>query len=372
MRPARPLASSALSPEDAHVKRRGPRLPRLERLLVALAVAAGAPGCASTPDLPPEVTDPARVAYHKGMARLVAGDYLRAIEIFQTLATSPRHVRHAALARLRHGDALFLEGRYAEATEIYRSFANQHRGDPNLAYARFRIASAYFKRLPTEWFLSPPAHEMDQTLTQQTETELSGFLSLFPTSPYAVAAREMLTATRRMLLDHERYAARFYAARGAWGGVTVRLLAAFERFPELVDEPLGWTLVEAAERSASPARSVQALARVLERFPESPRRADLERRLTAAQAALKAGEEAVTPETDEGLPETLDVPPEFRLKLPDSVEPDGESEREEGDEDDADDAEEADESEEEPDGEPPEDDEAPPKLRPPSVPRLVP
>jgi outer membrane assembly lipoprotein YfiO len=353
------------------VTRRGPRQPRLARLLAILPAAALLVACgASAPPLPADVTDPARVAYHKGMARLVAGDYLQATEIFQTLAASPRHVRHATLARLRHGDSLFLEGRYAEATEIYRSFVNQHRGDPNLAYARFRVAAAYFKRLPTEWFLSPPAHEMDQTLTQQTEMELNGFISLFPTSPYTAEARGMLTATRRMLLAHERYAARFYVARKAWTGVVERLLAAFDRFPELVDEPLGWTLVEAAERAASPARSVQALAKVLERFPESPRRAELERRLTAAQAALKAAESAPAAESDDALPETLDAPPDFRLKLPDSVAPDGDAEGEEGDEDDADDAEGEDDAASE--GDTPEDDEAPPKLRPPSVPRLAP
>ncbi len=356
--------------------RRGPRLPRLERLLLALAAATAASACGSSgPPLPPDATDPSRIAYYRGMERLVAGDYLRASEIFQTLSAAPRHVRHATLARLRHGDALFLEGRYAEATEIYRAFVNQHRGDPNLAYARFRIAAGYFRRLPTEWFLSPPAHEMDLTLTQQTETELTGFLTLFPTSPYAAEVRTMLTATRRLLLNHELYAAQFYAGKAAWSGVAARLLGAFERYPELVDEPAGWRLVEAAERIGSPAQSVKALAKVLERFPESPRRSELERRLVAAQAALKAAETSPPPETDDTVPDLLDAPPDFRLKLPDSVAPEGEPEGEDGDEDDADAAGDTDDDEgegDEAEEDDSEDDAPAPRLRPPSVPRLAP
>ncbi len=341
-------------------------------LLAAAAFSLVSVACASAPPLPEDVKDPPRIAYHRGMARLVAGDYLRASEIFQKLSEAPRHVRHAALARLRHGDALYLEGRYAEAAEIYRSFASQHRGNPNLAYARFRVAASYFKRLPGEWLLSPPDHEMDQTLTQQAENELTGFLSLFPTSPFATEARAMLKATRTMLLDHERYAARFNARNKAWAGVVTRLTAAFERFPELVTEADGWRLVEAAERAGPPARTVELLSRVAARFPDSPRRAELARRLASAEAALKA----VTPESDDGLPDLLDAPPDFRLKLPGSVEPEGATEDADGPETDSGagaDSEETDEDEDgDVDGGDSEDEEAPPRLRPPTLPSLIP
>ncbi len=347
---------------------------RLPVRLAALALSLTLGACASTPPLPADVTDAARIAYHRGMARLVAGDYLRASEIFQKLAEAPRHVRHAALARLRHGDALFLEGRYAEAAEIYRSFATQHRGNPNLAYARFRVAATYFKRLPTAWFLSPPAHEMDQTLTAQTETELSGFLSLFPTSPYAAEARAMLKETRTLLLDHERYAARFNAREQAWAGVVTRLSAAFERFPELVTEADGWRLVAAAERAGPPARTVKVLSDVQARFPDSPRRAELAHRLAVAEAALKAATPPAAQDSTEPVPDLLDAPPDFRLKLPGSGEPEGAPEDADGDESepDGDETDEDEDEDEDVDGGDSEDEDAPPRLRPTTLPSLTP
>jgi outer membrane protein assembly factor BamD (BamD/ComL family) len=259
---------------------------------------------------------------------------------------------------------MFFQGRFAEATEMYRSFANQHRGDPNLPYARFRVAHSYFKRLPTSWFLAPPAYEMDQTLTQQAEAELTGFISLFPTSEYAPEARRMLKATRRMLFEHELYAADFYRSRGAWRGVAWRLRDAFERFPEFVanDEKLAWRYVDAAERGGHALDALRALGWFVEKYPSSPRRDEALARAAAVQAKLEA-ERPVDSEPDPT--EKLDEVPDFRLKLPGSDSPDGDEGTEETEDEGLDDSDE--------EVEPSDDDsEAPQRLRPPELPPLEP
>jgi len=267
---------------------------RLSLSLIALTLVAST-GCGSSaPELSGDVRDPARRAYYDGMRALVSRDYLEASQTFQVVASSPRTSKYAALAKLRLGDALFFQDRYAEATEVFRGFTNQYKSDPNLPYARFKVAQCYFERIPGEWFASPPAYEMDQTLTQQAEAELKGFLGQFPTSRYAPEARQMLTAARTMLLSHELYVVDFYASREQWQAVAWRLGDALTLYPELlVSESRAWQLVEAWTRIGdNKAELAKALVAYLAKHPGGAHEAEARRRADALQKELegKAGE----------------------------------------------------------------------------------
>ncbi len=283
---------------------------------LAAAIMAAAIGCAS-PGAPlgREVDDPARRAYYEGMRELVDADYVKATTLFQAVAASPRHVKYAALAKLRLGDALFHQGRYAEATEIFRGFVSQHNADPNLPYARFKVAECYYERLPGEWFASPPAHEFDQTITTQAEAELKGFVTTFPTSIYAPRARKMLDETRRLLLAHELYAAGFYEDEEKWQAVAWRLRDALDTYPELATtEGLVWRLANAWDKVGDRGQSARALGLYLAKFPNG-------RHAGAAKARLDVIKQAIererTPEEAPPPPEPLPPPPEVELPDPD-------------------------------------------------------
>lgn len=288
-------------PNDALARLRSGRETRALRLL-ALGVALSLSACASAgPDLRPDdpaYKDPARRAYYDGMRNLIEGDYLKAAQLFQAVAASPRHVKHAALAKLRLGDAYFFQSRYAEAAEIFRGFVLQHNSDPNLPYARFKVAECQFKRIPGEWFASPPAHEFDQTLTLQAEAELKGFLALFPTSVYAAQAQAMLTTVRSMLLRHELYAANFYAGLEQWQAVAWRLRHVIDIYPELaVREDLVWRLAEAWREVGDKAETAKALNLYVARFPGGGRHELAQRRLEelARELEPKPAPKAPTP-----------------------------------------------------------------------------
>lgn len=297
---------------------------------LAIAVIAGALSACGTsaPELDSSVRDPARRAYYEGMIDLVDGDYLEASQQFQLVAASPRTSKYAALAKLRLGDALFFQERFAEATEIYRGFTNQYKADPNLPYARFQVAHCYFKRLPSEWFISPPAHELDQTLTQQAEAELKGFLSQFPTSRFAGDARKMLRETRKMLFDHEMYAVDFYVDRAKWQAVAWRLSEAMETYPEfaVTDEGRVWQLSRAWHAVGQPGETAKALGLYLEKHPngahEAAAKAELE--------AIRQGVEKLTPKPqpksgDDGLNTPPQRPPDTTFEPDDTgpLRPDG-------------------------------------------------
>lgn len=261
-------------------------------VLASLAVLATACG-SSGPALDGSVKDPVRRAYYDGMRELVDGNYLEASQQFTLVASSPRTSKYAALAKLRLGDALYYQERYAEATEVYRGFTNQYKSDPNQPYARYRVAECYFERLPSDWFAAPPAYEMDQTLTQQAEAELKGFLSQFPTSRYAPSARAMLAETRGMLFAAEMYAVDFYAHKEKWQAVAWRLRDAIDTYPELaLREARVWQLSRAWKRVGQPSEVARALGLYLEKFPEGPHVAEAKAELEAIRQSLEKKPEA--------------------------------------------------------------------------------
>jgi outer membrane protein assembly factor BamD len=243
------------------------------------------------------------------MQQLLDGDYVKASTLFQAVAGSPRQVKHAALAKLRLGDALFLQGRYAEANEVYRGFIQQYPGDANLPYARFRVASCQFERIPSDWFASPPAHEFDQTITQQAEAELKGFLATFPTSIYAPEVRSMLGKTRAMLFAHERYAIDFYTDRGAWQAVAWRLDTLVTGYPELTSrDDLLWRLVSAWERVGAPAEEARVLGIYLAKLPQGVHVETARARLEVLRKAATDALELRPKPPQEPVP--TDAPPE--------------------------------------------------------------
>lgn len=270
-------------------------------------IGCGTPGA----PLPDDVKDPARRAYYEGMRELVDGDYVKATTLFQAVASSPRHIKHAALAKLRLGDALFFQGRYAEATEIFRGFVQQHNADPNIPYARFMTAQCYFERLPSEWFASPPAYEFDQTITTQAEAELKGFITTFPTSVYAPRARAMLADTRKMLFRHEMYAVDFYAADKKWQAVAWRLRDVIDTYPELgLTDDLVWRMSSAWDKVGDRAETARSLGLYLSKFPAGKRNEAAKAKLDAIRSAIESESKPKEPPAPKVAPVKPVVGPE--------------------------------------------------------------
>ena len=293
---------TALDPCDARVA----RARFLACAVVAVSLAVTIVGCdmaatgASTRRISP--TESARNVYFAGMEELVDGNFTQSMELFNQVARSPRYVRHAALARLRLGDSLFFQERYEEAIEIYRSFTAQYGSDANLPYARFMIASAYFERIPSEWFLTPPAYEKDQSMTRQAVRELQGFLKTFPTSRFAPAAREKMAEARVMLLDHELYVAEYYDVDEHARAVAWRLDHAIKMYgATATTEENVWRMADAYALAAEDATADEDLVRAgkdradaarsyalyLDKFPKGARRADARLRLDEIRRSLE-------------------------------------------------------------------------------------
>jgi outer membrane protein assembly factor BamD len=247
----------------------------LVTLLLTLCVGCGAP---QKKDLDPETT--ARLTYVEAMEELVAGNYIQATILFNKVTRAPRYVRYAALARLRLGDALYRQQRFEEAIQAYRSFVAQYGSDPNIPYARYKVAVCFAHRIPFEWFASPPAYEMDLTMTQQALNEFKSFVSTFPTSRYAAKARAKIDSLRNSLLAHELYVADYYTDREKWRAVAWRLHGAMDRYPDLAKtEPILFRMGEAYARAGDAEDAERTYVEYLEAFPKGARRGKVAERL---------------------------------------------------------------------------------------------
>mgnify|MGYP000026183855 CR=1 FL=1 len=158
-------------------------------------------------------------------------------------------------------------------------------GNPNAGYAQFRVGHAYFERIPTGWFLSPPVYERQQTFVIQATNELRRFVQYYPTNRLVPQAQDMLDKCQQMLFDHEFFAANFYRKRDKPKGVIIRLERAFRKYPEVAggDEEAYVMLARAYADTQRFDEARAMYASYLERFPEGSFRGQAEESLTALQ-----------------------------------------------------------------------------------------
>ncbi len=188
---------------------------RLTALLVGGLAAAGcADVTASTRSV--AYSSSAKENYDRGISELKSEGWLEAIKYFTYTKAKFGFSKWATLAELGIADAHFGHQQYQEAVDGYRAFIKGHPQHEQVqnGYAAFRIGEAFFKEIPTEWFLVPPAYEMDQGPIKDALRELTAFADEYSDSPYAPKARKMIGECTKRLADHELYVANFYLERG--------------------------------------------------------------------------------------------------------------------------------------------------------------
>lgn len=253
-------------------------------LIAAVAAVAplGGTGCASvqgndaaTPQ------DAARAAYETAEETFEGANYLEAIREFQEIKTKHPYSTYAPLAELRLGDCQFEMGKYLEAVEIYRAFVRFHPHHARVGYARFRIGESYVREMPEDWFFMPPAYEKDQAATRDAVRALDRFLEKHPDDEKVKEAKEMRTATRRRLADHEAYVANFYLKRDRPAAAAGRLEGLVTRYPDvgLAQDALLTLGAVYRDQLDEPAKAYNAFRRLIEMFPKDERAAVARRHL---------------------------------------------------------------------------------------------
>jgi len=245
-------------------------------LALVLALAASACGGKSNAGAV-EYSVSAQKNYDKGLKELETKDWIAASKYFSFIKSRFPYSKYAVLAELRLADAEFGAEQYLEAIDSYRLFVKFHPTHEMVAngYVSFRIGEGYYKQLPTNFWLFPPAYEKDQSPTEDADNELKSFLDKYPDSPYRDRAKEIRIQVGKKLAEHEWYVARYYWDRGKPMGTVLRLRRLLERFRGVgYDEEALWLLGRAYIAVDMPDRARVAWNELVTKFPKSARVGD--------------------------------------------------------------------------------------------------
>jgi outer membrane protein assembly factor BamD len=111
-----------------------------------------------------------------------------------------------------------------EAQLRYRDFVNRFPNDPNRAYALLMLGKVSYAQR------KGPLRDL--TAVREAADNLKQAVQLFPTSPYAKEARELLSKCLEDLAKHEYLIASYYANVGAWSGARQRLDFLYANYPD--------------------------------------------------------------------------------------------------------------------------------------------
>ncbi len=129
-------------------------------------------------------------------------------------------------ASLRVADTFFVRSDPESLTEAqlrYRDFANRFPSDQNRAYALLMLGKCHYKQGRGPGRDLSPVREARAAFEQVVE--------LFPDSPHAAEARELLAACLEDLAGHELEVARYYLRNGRPEGARLRLEHLMANFP---------------------------------------------------------------------------------------------------------------------------------------------
>ncbi len=111
-----------------------------------------------------------------------------------------------------------------EAQLRYKDFSNRFPNDPSRAYALLMLGKVSFAQRHGPM--------RDLTPVREAADNLGLVVKLYPDSPYAKEARDLLAQCLEDLANHEYLIATFYANTGAWIGAKQRLDYLFATYPE--------------------------------------------------------------------------------------------------------------------------------------------
>jgi len=171
----------------------------------------------------------------------------------------------------------------AEYRDVLTFFPNHPRAD----YVQYQISNAYYRQRHNA--------DRDQDPTRTAVEELGKLIELYPSSPYAETAKELLRDCNELLAEHEFRVGEFYLkVRKHCSASIARLKGVVEDYPTFsrADE-VYFQLAEALTLCGQPSEALPYYKQVVDNYPMSDFKDDAEERLGSLQP--KAGEALSNP-----------------------------------------------------------------------------
>ena len=188
----------------------------LLRALSILVLAASLGACSSLfgkDETPPDEL-PDRL-YNEGLFLLNnKKDAKKAVEKFEEVDRQHPYSEWARKSLIMSAYAYYQAGSYDECVTAAKRYIALHPGSPDAAYAQFLIGASYFDEIPDI--------TRDQARTEKALGSLEEVVRKYPTSEYAVSAKQKIEVARDQLAGKEMQIGRYYLEKKDYTGAINR------------------------------------------------------------------------------------------------------------------------------------------------------
>ena len=192
---------------------------RFARVLAAVLLAASLGACGSSLDLfskndtPPD--EAADRLYNEGLYLLnVKHEAKDAAKKFEEVDRQHPYSEWARKALLMTSFAYYQAGAYDDCVTAAQRYITLHPGSADAAYAQYLIGASNFEEIPDI--------TRDQTRTEKALASLQEVIRKYPTSEYAVSAKQKIEVARDQLAGKEMQIGRYYLEKKDYTGAINR------------------------------------------------------------------------------------------------------------------------------------------------------
>jgi outer membrane protein assembly factor BamD len=189
---------------------------KLLRGLGILLLAANLGACASwwnKDETPPD--EPADRLYNEGLFLLnQQKDPAKAVKKFEEVDRQHPYSEWARKALIMSAFSYYQSRSYDECVTAAKRYISLHPGSPDAAYAQYLIGASYFDEIPDI--------TRDQARTEKALAALDEVTRKYPTSEYAVSAKQKTEVARDQLAGKEMQIGRYYLKQKDFTGAINR------------------------------------------------------------------------------------------------------------------------------------------------------
>lgn len=222
---------------------------------VAVAVAVVGAGCG------PKKPTSAEEYYSLAAENMRLGSYTQAIEGYKSLLDEHPFSEHSEEAELEIGVAQYKDNACPEAGASLTDFQRRHPTSPYLPMVGYLLGQCAELQMRTA--------DRDQSASQNAHAYYQALIQQYPSSPYALLARDRLAHARETLASHELDVAEFYEHQKNDRAAEIRIIDLVNRYPET--DVSGQALLELGqlyERLDDPDKAVLAYTGVVYHHPD--------------------------------------------------------------------------------------------------------
>jgi outer membrane protein assembly factor BamD len=197
---------------------------RFVRALSMLLLASSLGACSSLfgkDETPPD--EPPDRLYNEGLFVLNnKKDAKKAVEKFEEVDRQHPYSEWARKSLIMSAYAYYQAGSYEESVTAAKRYIALHPGSADAAYAQYLIGASYFDEIPDI--------TRDQARTEKALASLEEVIRKYPTSEYAVSAKQKMEVARDQLAGKEMQVGRYYLEKKDYTGAINRFKVVVTRY----------------------------------------------------------------------------------------------------------------------------------------------